>query len=54
MSGQEKPRPPHKPELRNILTNPGKKGTYGYVDITFNKFPKSMLVAALILTGFLL
>ncbi|XP_034230844.1 UPF0602 protein C4orf47 homolog isoform X2 [Thrips palmi] len=42
MSRQEKARPPHKSEPPNVKTNPGKKGTYGYVDITFSRFPKHM------------
>ncbi|KAJ1520005.1 hypothetical protein ONE63_004236 [Megalurothrips usitatus] len=42
MSRQEKARLAHKSEPPNFKTNPGKKGTYGYVDITFNPFPKHM------------
>ncbi|XP_052122723.1 UPF0602 protein C4orf47 homolog isoform X1 [Frankliniella occidentalis] len=42
MSRQEKSTPQHGAELPNVKTNPGKKGTYGYADTTFNKFPKHM------------
>lgn len=30
-------------ELMNFLTNPGKKGTYGYVDVCINKYPPHSL-----------
>ncbi|KAK3922391.1 UPF0602 protein C4orf47-like protein [Frankliniella fusca] len=42
MSRQEKAQPRHRAELPNVKTNPAKKGTYGYVDTTLNKFPKHM------------
>ena len=29
-----------KGELPNVKTNPSKKGTYGFPDITINKFPE--------------
>ncbi|XP_060520177.1 cilia-and flagella-associated protein 96-like [Cylas formicarius] len=34
-----KKKPPHKSQLTNLLTSPGKKGGYGYVDICFSPYP---------------
>lgn len=39
-SNKRKPRPPHKPELRNCITGPGKKGGPGYADIGLDKYPE--------------
>jgi len=38
-SAENKPKPSKAPELKNMITNPPKKGTgYGYCDVTLEKY----------------
>ncbi|XP_076264763.1 cilia-and flagella-associated protein 96-like [Rhynchophorus ferrugineus] len=39
-SGKPRPKPPYKHEPGNLMTNPGKKGGYGYVNIGLNPYPQ--------------
>ncbi|CAG2065680.1 unnamed protein product, partial [Timema podura] len=42
LTPQLRPKAAYKKQLPNVKTKPGKKGGYGYADITLSKYPDNM------------